>query len=258
MDKILELLNVKALNEEDQEAIKQQLNDIIDLKVKERVAEELEAEKAALVEKYEVKFDDFTEDYKKDLVEHLSTFIDKIIEKELVIPEMVVEWARKGELYHDVIETLKTRMAIDEGMIEDEAKDMLREAKDALDEKDEKLNEAIGKNLEMEKDLRLMAAELYIRKQTDGLSEDKKAKAINLLSGTTDIDEIDRKLKIIIGAKEEEVSEEKETKEVTTVNEDINTEDQDGKGHAEVADVKTEVNEEKQSSPFGDWLKKLM
>jgi hypothetical protein len=253
MNDIFELLNIKALNEEDQEKVKQKIQDIIDLKVNEQVTEKLEEEKQSLVEKYEQKFETFSEDYKKELVEHLSNFIDRIIEKELVIPDMVMEWARKGELYHDAIETLKTRMAIDEGMIESEVKDMLKEAKETLDERDEEINEATKKNLEMEKDLRLMAAELYVRKQTDGLSEDKKIKAINLLSGTTDKEEIDRKLKIIIGSKDDEISEEKEVTK-NSVNEDKN-DDSRGKGHA-VVDNK--VNEDKVSSPWFEWLESTM
>lgn len=254
MNDIFELLGIKALNEEDQEKVKQKLQDIIDLKVNEQVATKLDEEKSALVEKYEEKFDDFTENYKQELVEHLSTFIDKIIEKELVIPDMVVEWARKGELYHQVMETLKTRMAIDEGMIDNEVKDMLKEAKETLDEKDEELNEAIGKNLEMEKDLRTLAAELYIRRQTDGLSEAKKIKAIELLSGVTDKEEIDRKLKIIIGTKEDDVSE--GTKN-TTVNEEevVKTE---GKGHSVVDNPKEEINEEVKSSPWDEYLNSIM
>jgi hypothetical protein len=98
-----------------------------------------------------------------------------------------------------------------------------------------------------------LAAQLYIRKQTDGLSEDKKIKAINLLDGITEIDEINRKLKIIIDTKEEEKVNEEE-KVTETLNEN-KTEDSNGKGHNT---VKTEKVEESNSSPWNEWLDNAM
>ena len=237
MEEILRLLkdNDGDLNEAEQ-IIKKKIDDIVELKAKEMATEMLDEEKAVLLEKYEKKF----EDYKNELVEHLSNFIDKIID-EMEIPDYIVEWARKGELYDDVIETLKTRMAIDEGLIKKEVKTLLHEAKDALAEKDAKINKLISENLEKEADLRTLAAELYVRSKTDGLNESTKLKALNLLAGITDKEEIDRKLDIIIN-----------TMNDAQVNEEENV-NAAGKGQAMVNESK-ENNQE----PWHNFLDSLL
>ena len=58
--------------------------------------------------------------------------MDKILEEELVIPDEVYEYARRGEMYADLIDELKIRIGVDEGFIDEETKKLLREARDEI------------------------------------------------------------------------------------------------------------------------------
>jgi hypothetical protein len=59
----------------------------------------------------------------------------------MTIPDKVLEYARKGELYSDLIEQFKVRLGVDEGLLDEEVKALLKEAKteiQILDQLDEK------------------------------------------------------------------------------------------------------------------------
>ncbi|NIQ07682.1 MAG: hypothetical protein GWO20_18795, partial [Candidatus Korarchaeota archaeon] len=108
------------------------LTTIIDTKANEiaesKVEEALVSEKEKLVEEFEEKF----EDYKEDVTSKFSNFVDGILEEEMVIPEKIVRYARLGELYEDLIDQFKVRLAIDEGLLDAEVKGMLGEAKEEI------------------------------------------------------------------------------------------------------------------------------
>ncbi len=53
MDKLLEMLGVQKLDEQEQETIKAKLETLIELKAKEAVDEMLQTEKDKLIEQYE-------------------------------------------------------------------------------------------------------------------------------------------------------------------------------------------------------------
>ena len=94
----------------------------IDVKARERADSLLGEEKERLVTEYETKF----EDYKKDITSKFSNFVDSVLDQELTIPEKVMEYARKGELYTDLVEQFKIRIGIDEGVLDEEAKALSR------------------------------------------------------------------------------------------------------------------------------------
>lgn len=194
MEKILELLGIQQLDESKRDEIKQMLQDLIDLRVKEQVAEEIEQEKKTLVESYETKFDE----YKEDITAKFSNFVDEILDEEVKIPENVLEYARKGELYEDVIETLKTKISIDEGTLEEEAKNLLREAKEEIKSLRDEVNDLYSKKMQLESDAKELSASLYIRQKCDGLTESQKTKVIKLLEGISNRNEIDRKYKLVL------------------------------------------------------------
>jgi hypothetical protein len=193
-EEIMKLLGIDKLDESQIASAKTKINEMIDVKARERAESLVKEQSERLIEEYEAKF----EEYKNDVTSKFSNFVDTVLEEELKLPEKIVEYAKKGELYDDVIQTLKVRLAIDEGMLNDEVKSLLREAKDEIVSLKGKLNEAIGKSMKVEEDAKLMAAHLYLRKKCDGLTEAQRTKVVNLLGDITEKEEIDRKFDIVV------------------------------------------------------------
>ena len=192
MDKIFEILGIDRLDESKQTELKETLKTIIDLKVEEvsneKVEEKLEEAKTTLKEQYEEKF----EEYKQSITSKFSNFVDKVLDEEMIIPESIYKFAAQGELYSDLIEQFKTRLAIDEGMISGEVRSMLREAKEEIETLREKLDESKGKTLELEADASEMAAQIYIREKCDGLTTKQKQHVINLIGNELVKENIDK------------------------------------------------------------------
>jgi hypothetical protein len=274
---ILELLKTDLLTEEQQAEVEQKIQDIIDLQVQDKLNEAIEKEKESLVEVYEAKY----EEYKTDIISRFSDFTDTVLEKELVIPENIMEYARLGELYSDLITEFKSRIAVDEGTLDEEAKQLLAEARDEIQRLREELNEATNENLEMKKDSKELASELYKRTKCDGLTESQRKNAMRLLEGIHDKDSIDRKFEVIVKHYiNEQDDEEEDSEDDGKTNEcvcpecdktynvkgacNMNECDECGaklknanvsEGHAEVKDKKEVIVEK---SPFDEYKKNVL
>lgn len=194
MKDILKLLNVEKLDESQQETIKEKLNDIVDVKARERADAILEEERKTLVEEYENKF----EEYKKDITSKFSNFVDSVLDEELKIPENVLKYAKLGESYNELIEQFKVKLAIDEGVLSNEVKSLLKEAKEEIQKQKDELNKLTAEKMELAEDAKEMAAHIYLRKKCDGLTESQRSKVLSLLGDLKTVSEIDKKFKIIV------------------------------------------------------------
>lgn len=206
MDKLLEMLGVAKLDADAQEKIKAKIDEIIkakideaaetlaEVKAKELTEIALKAEKEKLIEDYEAKF----EEYKEEITSKFSNFVDSIIDEELVIPEKIVEYAKRGELYSDLIEQFKIRLSVDEGLLDDEVKGILAEAKEEILKLRDDLDSEVSDKLELQRDAQKLAAALYLREKSDGLTEAQKTHVFGILDGVTDREEIDKKFDIIV------------------------------------------------------------
>jgi hypothetical protein len=198
MDKIFEMLGVEKLDESKQNKLKEALQSIIDVKASEmsesKVEELLKEKKEELVEKYETKF----ETYKEEITEKFSNFVDSILEKEMVIPENIIRYAHLGELYDDLIEQFKVRLAIDEDLIDKETKNLLKEAKEEIEDLRNNLDESKGKLLDYEKDSAEMAAHIYLREKCDGLTEIQKKHVMNILGDELIKENIDNRFDYLV------------------------------------------------------------
>lgn len=276
MEKLLELLGVQKLEESEQEVIKEKLQALIEVKAQELLESKLEDEKQKLIEAYEEKF----ENYKEDITGKFSNFVDEILEQELQIPEKVLEYARKGELYADLIEQFKVRLGVDEGLLDEEVKALLKEAREEIVKLRDELNESISERLQTKQDATELAAEVYLHRKTKGLTEGQKEHVLEMLDGVTDREEIDRKFDIIVEAyngkngngngkengKEDDEEDEEEDengngKKKKKKNGNGNGE-KNGNGNGEMKEGKGKIdgepdpiNEEEDNSPFAQHLK---
>lgn len=253
MDKLLKLLGVEKINESTQNEIKEKLEIIIETKSKEMLNDILSEEKEKLIEVYESKFND----YKDEITSKFSNFVDSVLDEEMSIPEKVLEFAKKGELYSDLIEQFKIRLSIDEGLLDEEVKSLLRESKEEIEGLREKLDKSIFENLEVKEDAQELASELYLRQKCDGLTESQKNHVIEMLEGILDKTEIDRKFGIIlesynINEKDDDDDDDDDKKEKDKKDKD--KKDKKGKGKVDAdADEDDEDDEDEdlnENSPF--------
>jgi hypothetical protein len=253
------MLGVQKLDEKEQQAIKEKLETLIELKAKEALDEKLQSERDQLIEQYEQKFDA----YKEDITSKFSNFVDEILEQELTIPDKVLEYARKGELYADLIEQFKVRLGVDEGLLDEEIKALLKEAKAEIQRLRKELDESISGKLDVTKDAQDLAAELYVRRKSDGLTEGQKTHVFQMLEGVSDRSEIDRKFDMIVEAyksddddDDNDDDDDDEKKKKKKKDKDKKDEsDEKGKGKVINEDGDDKLDEDDDSNPFNAHLK---
>lgn len=266
LKKILEMLGVDKLEEGKQDEVKQGLETVIEARAKEQADEQLSEQKDQLITELEEKFDE----YKKDITSKFSNFVDSILEEELVIPDKVMEFARKGELYADLIEQFKLRLSIDEGLLDAEIKDLLREAKEEIVKHRDEIDSLMADKLDLEMKQQELEAQMYLRKKSDGLTETQKMRINDLMEGITDLEEIDRKFDLIVESvrlqeqedeeseEDEEEDEEEMKKKKKKKKKGDEEEEEMEEGHSEVEDEEKDLlNEEEEDSPFKEYLQVL-
>jgi hypothetical protein len=270
ISKILELIGANKLDEGTQKTVSENLTAAIEIAVKESVTAKLDEEKKVLVETYEKKF----EDYKEDITAKFSNFVDTVLESELQIPDKVLTFAKKGELYDDLIEQFKVRLGVDQGLIDEEVKGLLKEAKEEILKLREETNKQIAENLEVKKDAQEMAAQLYLHEKCKGLTDAQKNHVFTILEGIYDKAEIDKKFDILkeseyfpaveVGnekgkeaiEKSKKKSDPKDNEDQVMEEEEKDKKEEDGKGKAEVEEEeedeekKKEEKVEESKSPF--------
>ena len=237
MDKLLKMLGVAKLDEAAQSDIKEKITDIIEVQASALVETKLQEEKERLVDLYEGKFDE----YKEDITSKFSNFVDSVLDEEMNIPTKVLEYAKKGELYDDLIEQFKIRLSIDEGLLDNEVKSILKEAKDEIQKLRDDLDKNISEGLDIKKDAQEMASELYLRQKCDGLTESQKKHVLNMLEGIVEKSEIDRKFKIIIEAYDEDDDNDDDDKKKK---EDDDDDEKKGKGKVDIDEKKKEDDDD--------------
>lgn len=263
MDKLLEMLGANKLDESTQTQIKEKLETLVEVKAHEKLNVILKEEKDKLVESYEGKF----EEYKEEITGKFSNFVDSVLDEELTIPDKIIEFAKKGELYHDLIEQFKLRLSVDEGLLDEEVKELLKEAKEEILKLRKDMNDQIAENLEVRKDAQELASEIYLRRKCDGLTEDQKKYVMEMLDGITDKSEIDKKFDFILEAykeddekkEDDDEDEEDDKKGKGKVDEEDDDEDEDDKKKKDDDDDDDEDEEKNESSnPFKDVVKEYV
>jgi len=109
-------------------------------------------------------------------------------------------YASKGELYMDLIEQFKLRLAVDEGILNEEVKEVLLEAKEAIVKLRTDSNKLIDENLTIKSDCMEMAAQLYLNElcEKHEIKGKDKKRIFSILEGIKDKEEIDKKFNFIL------------------------------------------------------------
>lgn len=234
---IIENLGIEQLTENQKSTIKAKIDLIVESKVNEQLKEKTNELKEEIAEEFEEKF----ETYKEELSENLSNFIDKVIEEEVQIPDEVLEDAKRGKYYHDLIEEFKVRLAIDNDVLDEEVQSAIKEAKEEIDEYKNELNEEMNKAFKLEQENKEIKAKLYLIEKCEGLTQVQKDKVMDILGEEDNIEKIDSKYDLIL-----------ETFFDIKNENDIITEGKNSKGN----DLITEENNENISDPNENPMKK--
>jgi hypothetical protein len=165
---------------------------------KEEITADMEKEKGEWREAEIQKLEEQFEEYKETIVSKFSDFVDQVITEEIEIPERVKEFARKGQIYEPIIEEFKTKIAIDQGLIDEEVKSILKEAKDKIIELEDKHNETYGANLELREELSKSKVKAYLLEKCDELTLDQKSFVKKVLGDADSVEEIDEKFDIVL------------------------------------------------------------
>lgn len=210
LKKLIAKLQNKELSEESKNEIQSALETIIETKSNEKadtlVQEKLVDERQNLVENYEEKFDL----YKEDMTKKFSNFVDEVIEEEVVIPGNIREFARKGEIYSDLIEEFKKRIVVDEGVMNAEANELLRESANEIKKLREQLDEKTDQVLTLQEDIQEISAHAYILEKCEGLTASQSKTVKTMLEGISDKDTIDEKFTSIVEHLDIKTSEEED------------------------------------------------
>lgn len=205
MEGIKKLFESLKLSDTDLDGLVSKVETVIDTQVKTRVEtvkEEIKTEtekeketwRDAEIQKLEEQF----EEYKETIVSKFSDFVDHVITEEIAIPERVKEFARRGQIYEPIIEEFKTKIAIDQGLIDEEVKSILGEAKDKIIELEDRHNETYGENLELREELSKATVKAYLLEKCEDLTLDQKSFVKTVLGDADSVEEIDEKFDIVL------------------------------------------------------------
>lgn len=193
-------LDEKVLNEvisNAQSVLEIQFKDQIEkekVTIQEKMDEENETWRNEQIDLLEEKF----EEYKEMIISKFSEFTDQVIQEEINIPERVLEYARKGQIYEPIIEEFKTKVAIDQGLIDEETKGIMKEARDKIIELTEKHDTLYSSNLDLIEENRKLDVKSHLLEKCSELTLEQKQFMIRVLGDASSVEEIDEKWDIVI------------------------------------------------------------
>lgn len=141
-------------------------------KVKE-IAEEMEAD-------YNTKFETETSKVKSELVEKVDQYLNYVVQEWMKENELAVEKGIKGEIAEDFINGLKKLFEDHYIDVPDEKYDVLEDQASKIEELENKLNEQIAKNVELNADKGLQEKSIILADVSSDLADTSKEKFAKL------------------------------------------------------------------------------
>jgi len=167
-------------------------------KAKEEIQEQLNQENESWREEQLKLYEEKFEEYEKQMTEKFSEFVDHVIKEEIKIPDRVMEYARKGQIYEPIIEEFKTKIAIDQGLIEDEVKSLLSEAKEKILELQEKYDQVFGENLNLSEKSQKFEVKAHLLEKCEELTLEQRQFVVRVLGDADSVEEVDEKFDAVL------------------------------------------------------------
>lgn len=205
-----------------EEEMKAQYDKIAEEYVAKTVAEELEKEKAKIVESYDAKLNTL----EKKIVTKLDAFMEHVISEQ--ISDEAIEKIAMNEALLPVVDGVKKVFAANHIEINSDGEKVVKEATQKAEELEGQLSEQIAKNLELEERLENTASYLLIAEKTSGLTESQKQRVVKMFKGKNfeEVKEkIDTFVEMVKESSEKKVVKEDKKEEKPTVDEVIDEKD---------------------------------
>jgi hypothetical protein len=171
----------KALAEQD-ELYSNKLSELLDAIDKdhsqklEKVVEAIDADRAnklvQVVKKYEQALNEDANNFKSQLVESISDYLDAYLDE--VIPATEVQEAVRNKKAVQVLENLRTHLAVDAALEKESIKEAILDGKTQINEASSKLESVIAENNTLQNELAKIKADLLIEQRTVSLNEQQK------------------------------------------------------------------------------------
>lgn len=152
-------------------------------RVYEAVCENHAAKLGAVIEKYENEIGTNAVDFKKNLVEQLSNYIELYIDE--AIPADAINEAVRNKRAAEVLENMKSTLAVDEAVAKDSIRGAIIDGKKQIDEASKKLESTLLENKELKEKLEQVEFNKFIAEKTKDINPEKAEKILKLLEGKT-------------------------------------------------------------------------
>ena len=187
------------------------------------ISEEMQAD-------YNKKFDEEVSKAKTDLVEKVDAYMNYVVNEWMKENELAIEKGIKGEIAEDFINGLKKLFEDHYIDVPDEKYDVLEDQASKIEELEKKLNEEIGKNVEMTKENSSLKKSDILAEVASDLADTSKEKFAKLTEEVefSNADDFRKKVETIkesyFGSKKEANSD-SEVDNAVADNSNVNTED---------------------------------
>lgn len=139
----------------------------------EKVVEAVDADRTAklkaVIKKYESALTEDAENFKTELVESISSYLDEYLQES--IPAEEIKEAVKNKKAIQVLEGIRNHLAIDSALQKESIKDAVLDGKNQINEATTKLESALQEKAVVEEELNTIKANLLIEQKTAGLDE---------------------------------------------------------------------------------------
>lgn len=125
-----------------------------------------------VVEKYERELNNGAGQFKDQLVESLSTYLDTYIE-ELIPAESINEAVRNKQALA-VLEGLRKTLAVDSALMTESIKEAVIEGKQQIDEAKQQADTLVSENAKLKKEIDTLQKAIFIESNTSKMSPNKK------------------------------------------------------------------------------------
>ena len=179
--------DVDALTEGEElsEDFKEKAATVFEAAVKSKMRSEVER----LSEAYQVEKDQEVETFKEELTEKVDTYLNYVVDEWNKENELAIERGLKGEIAEDFISGLKQLFEDHYIDVPDEKYDVLEAQSEKIAELEERLNEEIGKNVEMANSNSELVREQVIAELSDDLADTEIEKFKSLTADVEFADE---------------------------------------------------------------------
>jgi hypothetical protein len=142
----------------------------------EKVVEAVDADRAEklkiVINKYEKLLTEDASNFKSQLVESISDYLDAYLEE--TVPAEEVKEAVRNKKALTVLENLRSHLAVDAALQKESIKEAILDGKQQINEASSKLESVVAENAALKDELNAIKASLVIEQRTQNLDEQQK------------------------------------------------------------------------------------